>query len=339
MQERGEMSMRPGVAWTAALSVAVVVGGAVVAAPTSAGEPPTPPDCAASLTTLDKLAGDLRDDPSRRHDLALAYVDLAAAHLACGQPASARAVLADALRTDPTVRPTGPVASPELMTLLDAVRREVRPGQRGAGSTAWTVAGVLAAAGLAGGGYVLGSRLGLNDPPVLGVLDIEPTLGLASVTPISISTAPATDPEDDPIVYALDLGDGSGAETYAVQHVYRTRGSYTIRLEISDGRHRVSAPAATVTIKDLTGEWHGTMENLPDFTLRLRQEGTALYGTFSQDGRSATLMSGRIEAPNKVQIAFRHDRHTRLLDCVLSPTFDACTGIHKPPQTTFRFSR
>jgi hypothetical protein len=293
--------------------------------------------CSAAMVTLDGMASRLRADRTRARDLARAYVYLAAAHLACAQEASARAILGDALRADSQVRPTGAADTPELAAMLASLRSEKAGARAGWGTTAWAAFGASATA-LGVGGYLMGERFGRNDAPDIPVIKVTPDVGVAGVTAISVA-APGNDREGDPISYAWDLGDGSGSAAASLSHVYAQTGSYVVRLEASDGRHRVSPPPVTVAIRDLTGTWRGTMTGLPDFTLNLQQAGSAIFGTFSQGGRDAALISGKVTSPDKVQMAFRHDLHTRLIECTLTADLNACVGTHRPPETTIRIWR
>jgi microbial collagenase len=64
----------------------------------------------------------------------------------------------------------------------------------------------------------------------------------------------ASDANNDALTYAWVFGDGVTSTAPAPNHVYRTAGTFTVRLTVSDGKAS-STQETTVTIKSLTGTW------------------------------------------------------------------------------------
>ncbi|HEU4319264.1 MAG TPA: S8 family serine peptidase [Acidimicrobiia bacterium] len=62
-------------------------------------------------------------------------------------------------------------------------------------------------------------------------------------------TNTSTDPEDDPLTYTWDFGDGNATSTVSPAHSYSTAGTYPVELTVSDGESSHTA-AASVTVSD-----------------------------------------------------------------------------------------
>ncbi|WP_299054196.1 PKD domain-containing protein [uncultured Nocardioides sp.] len=87
-----------------------------------------------------------------------------------------------------------------------------------------------------------------NTPPTASPT-VEPLTGPAPL-PVHL-TAAASDPDDDPLTYRWDTGDGRVLTTDHAMHSYERPGTYAVTLEVSDGRGGVHREAFSVTV---TGE-------------------------------------------------------------------------------------
>jgi PKD repeat protein len=66
----------------------------------------------------------------------------------------------------------------------------------------------------------------------------------------------AQDANGDALTFAWRFGDGATASGASATYVYRTTGSFTVDLTVSDGRVTVSAPSAKVDVgANLTSNW------------------------------------------------------------------------------------
>ena len=74
-----------------------------------------------------------------------------------------------------------------------------------------------------------------NHPPTITTASATPTEG---VSPLSVAFAvAAADPDDDPLTYAWDFGDGTPVSSQQnPTHSYATAGSYTAAVTVSDGQ-------------------------------------------------------------------------------------------------------
>ncbi|NNE74239.1 MAG: PKD domain-containing protein, partial [Acidimicrobiales bacterium] len=94
-----------------------------------------------------------------------------------------------------------------------------------------------------------------NQPPTIGTASASPTSGGAPLT-VTFSGA-AADPDDDPITYSWDFGDGSSSANPNATHTYAAAGTYTARLTATANGDSVfsdpitiqagSAPVVTIT--------------------------------------------------------------------------------------------
>jgi glucose/arabinose dehydrogenase len=85
-----------------------------------------------------------------------------------------------------------------------------------------------------------------NQPPV-AVASAMPTRGPAPLQ-VSFSSAGSSDPEDDPLGFSWDFGDGSFGSGPSPSHTYVTRGSFTARLTVSDGTNQVLADPLSIRV-------------------------------------------------------------------------------------------
>ena len=84
-----------------------------------------------------------------------------------------------------------------------------------------------------------------NQPPLaVAGGPYEGTIG----TPIAFSSAGSLDPDNDPLAYSWDFGDGGTSDAADPSHTYAEAGTYTATLTVSDPVGASSVATATVTI-------------------------------------------------------------------------------------------
>src|SRR5216117_3183579 len=66
---------------------------------------------------------------------------------------------------------------------------------------------------------------------------------------ISFNGASSTDPDNDSLSFAWDFGDGTTGTGATPSHSYRTPGSFTVALTVSDGRGGTNTASTTATIR------------------------------------------------------------------------------------------
>jgi glucose/arabinose dehydrogenase/chitodextrinase len=86
-----------------------------------------------------------------------------------------------------------------------------------------------------------------NQPPVV-MAAANPTSGSKPLN-VNFSSAGTTDPENDPISYSWDFGDGTALSTAAnPSHTYTAAGEYSARLTVSDGLNTSVSPPITIQV-------------------------------------------------------------------------------------------
>lgn len=86
-----------------------------------------------------------------------------------------------------------------------------------------------------------------NQPPVITTAAANPTSGPGPNLLVNF-TAAATDPENDPLTFTWNFGDGQTANGANTSHLYTGRGRYTARLTVSDGLNQVLSAPIIITI-------------------------------------------------------------------------------------------
>jgi hypothetical protein len=137
-------------------------------------------------------------------------------------------------------------------------------------SNKWFWIGVAGAAGGAGAALALKGKENLA--PVIGSVRVEPPSGLQGATDIAFTAVGASDSEGDPLTYNWEFGDGTSGSGATVTHRFSTAGTFTATLNVTDGKHTVSA-RGSVTIVSLTGTWRG---NNAAYTVTITHAGSAL---------------------------------------------------------------
>jgi glucose/arabinose dehydrogenase len=88
---------------------------------------------------------------------------------------------------------------------------------------------------------------GANSPP-LAAVSASPTSGSAPLT-VQFSSAGSSDPEDEPLSYTWDFGDGSPTSSLPhPTHTYSATGTYLARLTVEDARGATSSAVVAITV-------------------------------------------------------------------------------------------
>lgn len=147
-------------------------------------------------------------------------------------------------------------------------------------------------AALAGGGgaaaYLL---LPQNQPPVAGLRIMPSGMGMADATQYRFDGGTSSDPDDDPLTYSWNFGDGSNGSGLNATHVYDSAGTYTVTLTVSDGKESATTTGSAVVARNLDGGSFVSQTLVItslgvrfNETIRLTQTGTSLRGTSRSDG-------------------------------------------------------
>jgi hypothetical protein len=188
---------------------------------------------------------------------------------------------------------------------------EAQPGGEG-----WTtkkkaiVGGGVAAAIL---GIVLIAGGGDSEPdnaaPTPGTISISPSgLGIAGITNYGFTAQGSTDPENAPLTYAWNFGDGATGSGPTANHIFANGGNFTITLNVSDGTSSATA-TTTLTVADMNGTWvsikgqPGTGGAGIERRIRFEQSGANLGGTYriSVSPGNTGRVTGRLSPPRRIE--------------------------------------
>jgi PKD repeat protein len=210
-----------------------------------------------------------------------------------------------------------------------AAAAQVTGGGGGGGSKKWIWIGAAAAAGGGTAFYLLTK----NSPPVAGTIGVSPTAtGMAGQTTYTFSST-ASDPDDDPLTYNWNFGDGSTGTGASPTKVYAAPGTYSVALTVSDGKKSASAPAGTVVVgQNITATWAGGSNPFSGCFINwaLTQAGTNLTGSMifvPPCGGTLTGVTGTVSGLT----------HPATVS-VTSPSFTLILGTSQFPSMVMSFS-
>ncbi len=89
-----------------------------------------------------------------------------------------------------------------------------------------------------------------NGPPT-AVVSATPTTGIAPFT-VSFDGSGSTDPNNDPLTYAWNFGDGQTATGPIVFHEYTLTGTFVARLTVTDGQGAANSQTTIITVNENT---------------------------------------------------------------------------------------
>jgi glucose/arabinose dehydrogenase len=114
-----------------------------------------------------------------------------------------------------------------------------------------------------------------NLPPVVNA-SVDPAAGYVPLTVTAIASG-STDPEDDPLTYLWDFGDGGISHSADTTYTYTTPGAYQATVTVSDGNGGSSLAAFDVVAGQVPPP--GSIVAPPDSSTFLQNEPLALLAT------------------------------------------------------------
>lgn len=146
-----------------------------------------------------------------------------------------------------------------------------------------------------------------NAAPVAGSIGVSPAgSGLAGITNYSFSAQGASDPDNAPLTYSWNFGDGGTGSGPNASHVFNNGGTFNVILTVSDGTLS-STTNTSVRVGDMNGTWVN-IDPEPGFPggierrIRFDQSGTTLTGTYRisvAPGLTGSV-NGRLSPPRNI---------------------------------------
>jgi PKD repeat protein len=132
---------------------------------------------------------------------------------------------------------------------------------------------------------------------------------IVAVSTITVDASQSTGVE--PLVYAIDFGDGSPiASTANASHVYSTAGAYTVTARITDSTSKQTSQTANIRVETFEGAWfHSALNPEVNFVESrmltvTEQHGTDLVGNyFSSSAQFDRPFRGTIDRDRRVHLA------------------------------------
>ena len=171
----------------------------------------------------------------------------------------------------------------------------------------------MAIAGIAGGavaGAVVYKKITANNPPVVGAVTASPATTLLGFnTPVAFSVD-ASDPDNDPLTFKWDFGDGGTSTDAKPTHVYNSASTFTVKVTVSDGKVKdAEAPSAqgSATVKSLSASWRSdpvtSVAGTVNMVFALTQTGGSVTGQFTQGAGAGPISAGSIKS-SQPQVTF-----------------------------------
>lgn len=149
--------------------------------------------------------------------------------------------------------------------------------------------------GAGGGGAIAGALLARSSEPVTaGSVLVSPSIGLQAATPITFASQGAGGGSTGTLTYSWNFGDGTNASGPLVTHVYSVPGTFTVTVDVGDGK-KSSTATASVTVRSLAGTWGGTLAGALGVTMVLTHNGSIVTGTYSDPAATGPL-SGSVRS-------------------------------------------
>jgi hypothetical protein len=165
-------------------------------------------------------------------------------------------------------------------------------GSGGGGLGTGTITAItVGAVGAAGGLYALRKEDPASQPLSTGEISVDPAVAMQG-THVFFNTSGGSFSEAK---FTWDFGDGMSSTVTnfpAVNHIYLTPGTFTVRLTATDSPGRSAQGQATVTIKSMTGRW--TLDTRTGF-IDFIQSGSSITGTFTvPSGQGSGAVTGTV---------------------------------------------
>jgi glucose/arabinose dehydrogenase len=168
--------------------------------------------------------------------------------------------------------------------------------------------------------YTLG-----NQPPTV-VSTANPTTGTAPLT-VNFSSTGTTDPDNNPLTYSWDFGDGGSSSQPNPVHTYQNVGLYTARLTVSDGQNQVLGNPINISVG-----------NAPNVTINSPTNGVSFiardvisFSGSANDPEDGSLGPGALTW----HIVFHHGSHTHP---IVGPLNGAASGTYTIPASGHDYS-
>ena len=119
-----------------------------------------------------------------------------------------------------------------------------------------------------------------TDPSAPPIAHIDPVAAGVEGSPLSFSSLGSRDPNNHPITYRWDFGDGSTSTDANPVHTYADNGLYHVTLTVTDESNRATTATADVTIANLPPVVTASLTA----SSILSGQSVTLHGTFSDAG-------------------------------------------------------
>jgi glucose/arabinose dehydrogenase len=126
-----------------------------------------------------------------------------------------------------------------------------------------------------------------NHAPVAAA-SANPTSGAAPLA-VNFSSAGSSDPDGDPLTYQWTFGDGQGSTSANPSHTYANAGTYSVALDVSDGRGGITRATLSITASFAAGSFPST----PVVDAFNRADG-AIGGSWAGQTAGLTIASNRL---------------------------------------------
>jgi hypothetical protein len=190
---------------------------------------------------------------------------------------NSRLVKLGAGRTDVQVKLT-----PHAGSMAPRMQVEDRSGGGGGGGKKWALIGLgVAAAGVAA--FLLLREK--NKPPIAGSINVSPSgAGMAGATSFSFASSGASDPNNDPLTFEWNFGDGGSGSGQTTTHVYNSPGTFNVVLTVKDPKGLSATTSASANVgRNLNGTWSAPRGSciLNPPRISVSQSGGNFNGTFT----------------------------------------------------------
>jgi PKD repeat protein len=99
-----------------------------------------------------------------------------------------------------------------------------------------------------GASHSASTQVTIRQPNRTPIADVGGPYAGVTTHPISFSAAASTDPDNDPLTYSWDFGDGSTGTGRELSHAYSEAGSFSVSVTVSDNRGGSHTASAQVEV-------------------------------------------------------------------------------------------
>jgi hypothetical protein len=172
---------------------------------------------------------------------------------------------------------------------------QVQPKKKGGGGGKILLIG-LGVAAVGTGVYLL---LPKNKAPIPGTVVASPSTAIMGGSNVSFTAQGASDPDNDPLTFSWNFGDGSSGTGNPATHVYNSAGTFNVTVTVSDGKKSATA-TGSITVRSLAGRWTGPLRGT--FTtfntvVNFGHSGSTLSGNYVDQFPGSGTVTGRVSSP------------------------------------------